>query len=133
MLFLGREVQGTHPHNIVLELLAMYGVAGFCLFAALAWSGLRHAAPRRLARDPLLACVLLLFAQRLLAALYNSELPNQQPLFFFLGLLALRPPPSPDGDDDDDDDTDDDADDHGDDADDGGGGREDDGRQQRPR
>ena len=129
-LFLGREVSGTHPHNIVLELLAMYGVAGFCLFAAFAWSGLRHAAPRRLARDPLLACVLLLFAQRLLAALYNSELPNQQPLFFFLGLLALRPPPSPDdgGDDDDDDEGDDDAGGAAD-----GGAADGDGQQRRPR
>lgn len=94
-LFLGREVQGTHPHNVVLELLALYGVAGFCLFALFVWTGVRHASARRLARDPLLACVLLLFAQRLLAALYNSELPNQQPLFFFLGLLALAPPPRP--------------------------------------
>jgi O-antigen ligase len=127
-LFLGREVQGTHPHNIVLELLAMYGVAGFCLFALFVWSGVRHASARRLARDPLLACVLLLFAQRLLAALYNSELPNQQPLFFFLGLLALRPPPSPGGDDDADGD-DGDADDHVDGAD----GSEDDGGRRRPR
>jgi O-antigen ligase len=95
MLFISREVQGTHPHNIVLELLAMYGVAGFCLFALFVWSGVRYAPLRRLARDPLLVCVLLLFAQRLVAALYNSELPNQQPLFFFLALLALPPPAPP--------------------------------------
>lgn len=92
-MFWDREVQGAHPHNIVLELLTHYGLVGFGLFALVIWLAVRHISVARLREDRLMLCVFLLFTARLTAAMWNTELPNQEELFLFMGMLMLRPPP----------------------------------------
>ena len=50
----GRELEGSHPHNIVLQILAELGLVGLFLFGLFVWLAARHASFRQLRHDPLM-------------------------------------------------------------------------------
>jgi O-antigen ligase len=97
LMFAGFEREGAQPHNIVLEMLTELGLVGLALLLLFLWSGVRLGLGGRLRHDPLLLCVAMLLAARLLAAMVSAEISGQQPLFLCIGLMALRPmvPPAP--------------------------------------
>jgi O-antigen ligase len=94
LLFKNFEDPGAHAHNLVLEILSDTGLIGLFLFFLLFFVALRPITFHRLRTDPLLLCVAMLFVGRLIVAMVGNELSYQQPLFLFLGLLALKKAPS---------------------------------------
>lgn len=89
----GGEIAGTHPHNIVLEILAEAGLVGFALLLLLLLTAVRGARPARLREDPLYLCIWMLFASLLLVrAMLSDDLAYQWELFLAIGLLSLSPP-----------------------------------------
>lgn len=93
ILYSGWEIPGTHPHNILLEILCDLGLVGFTLFAFLLVVALRHIRIARLRSDPLfLAVVMLLLAHLGVLAMVHLELALIWELCLALGLLtAARP------------------------------------------
>ncbi|MEZ5823247.1 MAG: O-antigen ligase family protein [Geminicoccaceae bacterium] len=91
--FNNREISGTYPHNIVLELLSQYGVIGFLIFMVLLVTAMRQITFDRLRSDPLLLCVFMLFTAQMVGAMFTKELSGHILLFTFLGLLTLREAP----------------------------------------
>ncbi len=91
----GREVPGTHPHNIVLEILSETGLIGFFLFLFFVWSAARNIRLARLREDPLYLSITMLFASLLIVrAMLSDDLAYQWELFVVTGLLTLSPAPS---------------------------------------
>ncbi|MCL6606492.1 MAG: O-antigen ligase family protein [Geminicoccaceae bacterium] len=91
----GREIPGTHPHNVVLELLAETGLVGAFLFFTLLRVSLRDFSIRRLHHDRLYLCIFLMFVGLLVVrAMTSTDLANQWELFLTIGLLTLPPAPS---------------------------------------
>ena len=88
----GREVYGTHPHNIFLEAAANLGIVGLGLLVLFFWTAVRHLRLQRFQADPLLLCAAGLFALHLFSALVSVDLARHYMLFAFTGLLCLRPP-----------------------------------------
>ncbi len=89
----GGEVAGTHPHNILLEILAETGLVGLALFVLLLLVAAQGVRPARLREDPLYLCVWMLFASLLLIrAMLSDDLAYQWELFLAIGLLSLAPP-----------------------------------------
>jgi O-antigen ligase len=88
----GRELEGSHPHNIVLQILAELGLVGLFLFGLFVWLAARHASSRRLRRDPLMVCALLFVVTSAMSALFGRDIVDARKFFFALSLLALRPP-----------------------------------------
>jgi O-antigen ligase len=93
LLLKGIEDPGAHPHNMFLEILADTGVIGLVLFLLVLVVALRPLSRARLRADPMLLCVTMLFLSRFIAAMVGADLVYQQPLFLFLGLLALTAAP----------------------------------------
>jgi O-antigen ligase len=91
LLYQGFERAGSYPHNIVLEVLSELGVVGLALLLLCIAAGVSQIRRAQLRHDPLLLCVVMLFAAQLLAAMVKSNIAGQEGLFLFLGLLALRP------------------------------------------
>lgn len=91
IFFCGFDSPGCHPHNVVLQTLADYGTIGFILFAVFAGSALRHLRPSALQRDPLRMTVMMAFVTVIVYAMVAIDLSTTHRLYFFLGLLALRP------------------------------------------
>jgi O-antigen ligase len=91
----GFESEGVHAHNIFLELLGDTGVVGFVLFMLLLLMAARPLSFARLRSDPMLLCVVMLFACRFTAAMFGNDLAYQHPLFLAIGLLALKTAPRP--------------------------------------
>lgn len=87
----GVEVAGTHPHNIILEILAELGLVGLILFGLFVWSALRNLSFARLRHDAVLVCVALFLTTGMMSSIFAKELAGGRKLFFVLGLLALRP------------------------------------------
>lgn len=96
ILFYGREVPGAHPHNTILEILVAGGAIGLILFLLPVWLAVRNLSLGGLRNDPLLLCVTMLFASRVVAAMVGADLSTQQPVFIFWGMLALRRLPQTD-------------------------------------
>jgi len=96
VVFCGFEDPGCHPHNALLHALVEFGLIGFVLYVIFLWTALRNFSLRRLRRDPLLAMLLVVFVTVALYAMLHASLPTEHRVFFFLGLLALRPPPASD-------------------------------------
>jgi O-antigen ligase len=92
------EQPGCYPHNAILHVLADFGIVGLVLFLAFAIAGLRHLGFSRLRRDPLMLTLAMAFATVFFHVMVASDTTTYYPLFFFLGLLALRPPPDADED-----------------------------------
>lgn len=92
VLFRGQELEGSHPHNMVLELLTDTGMVGLILFSLLILMALRRVSLRRLRADPLLMCATMFLIGRTIAAMLGTELNGQYYLFFAIGLMAVRPP-----------------------------------------
>jgi O-antigen ligase len=90
-LFSGRDQEGTHPHNIFLEMLSDLGLVGLALLLLFFWSGLRLLRREQLRHDPLMLCLLMLLAGRFVAAMVSADISGQQALFLWIGLLATRP------------------------------------------
>jgi O-antigen ligase len=88
----GREVEGTHPHNILLQILSETGLVGLAFFATFVWLAARHCGLARLRRDPLLVCALLFVITSSMSALFGRDIVGVRKLFFAIGLLVLRPP-----------------------------------------
>lgn len=90
-LYFGREIRGTHPHNIVLQLLVEYGIVGLVLFLGFCWVALRRVTLRRMREDLLLATLVMLLMTFLLTAMVAADTPKNFRLFFLLALFALAP------------------------------------------
>ncbi|MCB1885889.1 MAG: O-antigen ligase family protein [Geminicoccaceae bacterium] len=103
MLFYGREIEGGHPHNIVLEILAEQGVVGLSFFLVFVWSAARGISFRRLRADPLLLAVIMIATTTAMSALFAKDLAGGKKIFFMIALLALRPPPRLEEEDEDED------------------------------
>ncbi len=88
----GREGEGTHPHNILLQIACEMGVIGLFLFFIFFWIALRHATLVRLRRDPLLVCALLFVITSAMDALTGRDLASVRTFFFAISLVGLRPP-----------------------------------------
>jgi O-antigen ligase len=101
VVFCGWDAPGCHPHNVLLQALAEFGLIGLVLFLLFVWMGLRHHTLQRLRHDPLQMTVLMAFIGVLMYALVAADLPVAHRVFFFIGLLPIRPPPDDDEDDDD--------------------------------
>lgn len=94
----GREIAGTHPHNIVLEILSETGLIGFLLFLFFIWSAARNLRIARLHEDPLYLSIVMLFASLLLVrAMLSDDLAYQWELFLAIGLSTLSPAGSAEG------------------------------------
>lgn len=99
----GRELEGAHPHNILLQTLAELGLVGFALLLLFFWSGLRNVRLGRLREDPLFALALIFFVTGIMNGMFAKDLAGARKAFFVVGLLALAPPvaavatPSPTG------------------------------------
>ncbi len=92
----GREIPGTHPHNIVLEILSETGLIGFLLFLFFMWSAARKIRIARLREDPLYLSITMLFASlSVVRAMLSDDLAYQWELFLVIGLLTLSPAPPP--------------------------------------
>lgn len=102
--FCGYDQPGCHPHNAFLHVLADFGLIGFIFFAVFLWTGLRHCTLDRLRQDPLQMTLLMTCITIAMYAMVAVDLPTDHRVFFFVGLLALRPPPPDTPDDMEDDD-----------------------------
>lgn len=91
LMFAGFEQVGAQPHNIVLEMLTELGLVGLALLLFFLWSGIKLGLGGRARHDPLLLCIAMLLAARILAAMISAEIAGQSPLFLFVGLMAIRP------------------------------------------
>lgn len=91
LMFAGFEQAGAQPHNIVLEMLTELGLVGLSLLLFFLWSGIKLGRGGRLRHDPVLLCVAMLLAARLLAAMISAEIAGQSALFLWVGMMALRP------------------------------------------
>ncbi len=90
----GNEADGSHPHNIILQILAETGIIDLLLFALFIWIAVRHASFARLQRDPLLVCAFLFLITSSMNPLFGRDLAGVRKFFFAASLLALRPPAS---------------------------------------
>ena len=85
------ELSGSHPHNIILEVISDTGMIGLLLFLFFIYMAVRPLSMRRLRSDPIMLLVAMLFVSRMTAAMFGADLSNQQEVFVFIGILALRP------------------------------------------
>ena len=99
VVFCGWDAPGCHPHNVLLHALAEFGLIGLIIFLIFVWMGLRHYTLERLRRDPLRITMLMAFIAVVMYAMVAADLPVDHRVFFFIGLLPMRPPPDDDEDD----------------------------------
>ena len=92
------EQPGCYPHNAFLHVLADFGLIGLVLFLTFIIAGMRHLGLARLRQDPLMFTLAMAFTTVLFHVMVASDTATYYPLFFFIGLLALRPPPDLDED-----------------------------------
>ena len=99
--FCGYDAEGCFPHNIFLQALSDFGLIGFILYLVFFWVALRHCRLTALRTDPLRMTLFMVFITVFVHASVNVDLPVFHRLFFFLGLLAMRPPPEEEEDEED--------------------------------
>lgn len=102
LIFCHMEDPGCHPHNVVLQALADFGIVGFVLLMIFFIIAIRLLQFSRLSSDPLKTTILMASMPIMVSAMVSNNLPNAYVLFFFLGLFALRAPPAEELEDDDD-------------------------------
>jgi O-antigen ligase len=88
----GQELEGAHPHNILLQTLADLGLVGLVLLLLFFWSGLRNVRLERLREDPLFALALIFFVTGIMNGMFAKDLAGARKAFFVVGLLALARP-----------------------------------------
>lgn len=98
IFFCGYEQQGCSPHNVFLQLLADFGIIGFSIFMGFIFVAFSSIASRKNSNDPLLAIILMICVILLINALVAIDIATTHFVYFFLGLLALRPPSEMDDD-----------------------------------
>jgi O-antigen ligase len=81
-----------HPHNLILELLAEFGLIGLALFAVLVLVLAWRVSVRRLREDPALMLAVMLCINTFINAMTSGDISDNRNLFATLGLLAMRPP-----------------------------------------
>lgn len=81
----------AYPHNLILELLAEFGIIGLVLFGALVFSCVYRMSFSRMRKDPILLCAFLLFLNTLINSMSSGDLADNRNLFMALALLAVRP------------------------------------------
>ena len=91
--FCGRGAYGCYPHNAILHVLADFGLIGLVLFLLFIMSSVRHLGLGRLRSDPLMFTLTMAFVTVVMNVMVATDTVTNYRLFFFLGLLALRPPP----------------------------------------
>lgn len=106
----GSEVQGTYPHDAILQILAEFGLVGLLFFSLFIAAGLRHYGLARLRRDPLSLLVVMLFITILVQTMVTGDFTKSYRFFFVVGLLAMRPLAAGDDDEGDEEDEDDEDD-----------------------
>ena len=89
LLYFGVDTK-RHPHNLILEVLAEYGLIGLILLAAVAAAACRQATLRRLREEPVLMCAAMLCINTFLSAMTSGDLAENRNVFAMLGLLAMR-------------------------------------------
>lgn len=92
-VFCGPAAFGCYPHNAILHVLADFGLIGLLLFLVFVASGVRHLGFARLRDDPLMFTLAMAFVTVIVNVMVASDTATNYRLFFFIGLLALRPPP----------------------------------------
>lgn len=101
--FCGPGANGCYPHNAILHVLADFGLVGLVLFLAFLFTGMRHLGLARLRHDPLMFTLAMALVTVIINVMVASDTATNYRLFFFIGLLALRPAAEPDDDDGEDD------------------------------
>lgn len=90
IFYAGWEISGTHPHNILLQILCEIGLIGFAFFVFLLITAARWIRIDRLRTDPLFLAVVMLFTAHLFVpAMFSFELGLIWELSLSLGLLTL--------------------------------------------
>jgi O-antigen ligase len=92
MITHGAEIDGSHPHNIVLQTLAETGLVGFAFLFLFLFIAMKHASFARLRHDPLFVCVVLFLITSSMSPMFGRDLAGVRKFFFAVSLLALRPP-----------------------------------------
>ena len=87
----GAEIQGTYPHNAILQILAEFGAVGGLLFVILLFTALRNFSLKRLQQDPLALVVMMMFVTFAVQTMVAGDITMNYRFFFILGLLAMRP------------------------------------------
>lgn len=87
----GMEIQGTYPHNAILQILAEFGLIGLILFAVFIVASLRHYSVERLRQDPLSLLLIMLFITIFIQTMVSSDFTKSYRFFFVAGLLAMHP------------------------------------------
>jgi O-antigen ligase len=96
--FCGYDQPGCGAHNVFLQILADFGLIGFVIFAILIFTVICQIAPRK-RQDPLLTILYMICIIVLINSLVATDITSSHFIYFFIGLLALRPPPELDEDD----------------------------------
>lgn len=91
--FCGIEDHGCFPHNVLLQSLSDFGLIGFVLYIIFLWTALRNLTFARLRYDRLMTSLFMVFVTIALYAMIHANLATDHRVYFFIGLLALRPPP----------------------------------------
>lgn len=89
VIFTGAVDNVYYPHNIILELLSEFGLAGLTLFSLALWQSLRAlGGPRRWRNDPWRLVLAMLLVHALVNALLSGDLAGNRALFALMGLLT---------------------------------------------
>jgi O-antigen ligase len=88
----GAEIDGSHPHNIILQTLAETGLVGLAFLLLFLFIAIKHASFTRLLHDPLFVCAVLFLITSSMSPMFGRDLAGVRKFFFAVSLLALRPP-----------------------------------------
>ncbi|HET6467920.1 MAG TPA: O-antigen ligase family protein [Geminicoccaceae bacterium] len=91
ILYLGIDIR-SYSHNLVLETLMELGIIGLALLLLSLAPVLWTLSARRLRREPVLLCLLMLFLHSLMFSMVSVDLGGLGPLLAVLGMLLVRPP-----------------------------------------
>lgn len=90
IIYFGVDVK-RHPHNVILEVLAEYGLIGLLLLLLMALAACSQVTVQRLREEPYLMCAAMLAMSAFLSAMTSSDLTENRQLFAMVGLLAMLP------------------------------------------
>ncbi|MEZ5836531.1 MAG: O-antigen ligase family protein [Geminicoccaceae bacterium] len=85
------ELEGAHPHNMVLELLTDGGIFGLLLFSLILFVALHKIGFSTIGNDPLMLTIMMLFLSKMVAGMYSTQICLMDFLFVSIGMLTLAP------------------------------------------